>query len=200
MADGEADLQDASARLLADALTKMLGTLRDNAAVRAFVDAHSEMFFDYVPGGEFLLEWTDVHHGYVELVERAIVSELEVLGCSEDALLDHALNGGLHLQEDKRLGRLLAKIDFEAFCAMMHANAHGGMDDDDEEYAFVEDEDGVDEVEDDVEDEGLDELQNALAHARIDPQQQLDESSAFEEEPPRHAAEVTTRQPRGRRW
>ena len=60
-----------------------------------------------------------MHADYSTLVERAISTELQVLGCSEEALLETAASKHYSLA-DKLLTQLLAMTDYEQFCAMMH--------------------------------------------------------------------------------
>ena len=123
------DLQAASCRLLTDALERVLQHVCDAEAVRSFVDANSATFMSYIPGGEHKLEWTSIHHEYCRLVEGALQTELQVLGCPEAALLDHAMQADP--LADKLLTRLLAKTDYTHFCEMMRAEAVSCGDDGD---------------------------------------------------------------------
>jgi len=133
--DATASLQEASARLLTDALTTVLKRLND---MRDFVDLHSALFLSYTPGGEHMLEWTDIHNAYCMEVETILHMELQVLGLSEEALLDHASRACEDPAAEQVLSRLLAKTDYEHFCAMMRAEAFHEASDEDDAYEYVE--------------------------------------------------------------
>ena len=165
----EESLHEASSRLLENALTQILGRLQDDREVNAFVDAHSFSFANYRRDGEHMLEWTHIHSIFCQLVEKAMAAELQVLGCSEDAMLDHAMRSEEGEQGDLLLRRLLSKTSYEYFCDMMHEEACsvlraatlGNEDDDEDEYGEVVEEAGGAEEEDD---EGL---ERAIATMRL---------------------------------
>lgn len=183
LASNDVPLQEASARLLSAAMDKLLEHLQEADEVNDFVRERSIRFAQYCPGGEHELEWTEAHMDYCELVERAIHAELAVLGCTEDALLGHALHGYSSDDPlaDSWLHRLLARTDYEKFCAMMHAEhldtvraaieyrEHG--DEGDGEYAAVEEAwaEGEDGELGEEADEDLDERALEAALARLRP-------------------------------
>lgn len=164
--DVDDSLREASARLLTHALRRVLQQLHESDEVAQFVSEACLSFASYSPTGEHMLEWTQWHNLYCTLVDNAIQTELQVLGCSEEALLHHAV----HSDEPPSgpLGRLLALTDYVTFCEMMHAEAcdvHGDTfthnDGAEYEYTEVEEEAGD---EDPEEDEGL---EQALATLRL---------------------------------
>ena len=126
------------------ALTRILDRIAAADDVAAFVEQHKASFSDYAPGEEHQLEWPSLHQHYCSLVEMAIETELERMGCSGDDLAQFAQNSGDDFGADKLLARLLAKSDYGSFCAMMQAEscvravvfrsvAVTTMDDDDED-------------------------------------------------------------------
>ena len=153
-------LQDLSARLLTDAVAAILQRIRDADDVRELIDAYSASFSDYVPGGEHRLEWTRIHHEFCDIVEGHLKVELQVLGCSEEALLEHAMCTDDPVAE-RLLTRLLAKTDYELFCVMMNAEsspeafARRWLDDDDDEYLEVEVDYGNEEAESEADEADL---------------------------------------------
>jgi len=164
--DGYVDttsLQEASARLLTDALSSVLKRLAD---VQDFIDDNSAWFASFSADGEHLLEWTSIHSEYCEIVERLLQVELQVLGCSEDALIEHAMRAVEDPVADELLTRLVAKTDYMRFVEMMHEE-HVALPtrDDEEEYVEVEEfgqeEDAA--LGDEDEDEGL--LEALLEHS-----------------------------------
>ena len=165
----EEELREASSRLLENALTQILCRLQDDKEVNDYMDAHSFSFANYSHDGEHMLEWTRIHCTFCQLVEKAIAAELQVLGCSEDAMLEHAMWSEQGGRGDQLLRRLLSKTSYEDFCEMMHEEACsvlraatlGNEDDDDDEYGEVVEESGG--AEDD-EDEGL---EQAMATVRL---------------------------------
>ena len=191
-------LQDSSARLLAEALDRVLERLGGASDVRKFVEAHRGWFETFEPGGEHLLEWTEIHRDYCEIAERAIADELAVSGCSEDALLDHAFEHGFDVAGDDLLAKLVARTDYEQFCAMMHGEACGvydatrhesgvsrgaaADDDDDDDDVFDGEFEYVEEVEDEVdageedEDETLEGLERAVMTSALLQVEKLDEA------------------------
>jgi hypothetical protein len=172
------ELQAASSRLLSGALERVLQRLDDAEDVRAFIDAHSFSFANYAgPDGEHMLEWMQLYHEYCEIVENAIQSELQVLGCSEEALLEHAVHSEDELGNEL-ISRLLAKTEYLQFCAMLHAEACGVLaeavaPDDGSEYEYEEvDEAGDAELGEEEDDEGLEQAVAIL---------QIQEDDAFEQ-------------------
>ena len=184
--NAECDLPD---RLLADALARVLESLREATYVREFTDLHCGAFFHYLPDGEHTLEWTDMHADYSTLVERAISTELQVLGCSEEALLETAASKHYSLA-DKLLTQLLAMTDYEQFCAMMHEHSRRSLttlDEDPYDYAEVEveQENGGEEAaggtgEDDEDDEGLIDLELRVLMQALHTSSQCDMSQESE--------------------
>ena len=139
-----AQLQEVSARLLTDALTSVLKRLGE---VNSFIDAHAASFADYHADCEHRFEWADIHYEYCAMVEDALQMELLVLGCTEDALFEHAARAVDDPVADELLTRLCSKTDYLRFVEMMHEE-HCALparydDDDDDAYEYVEvEEDG----------------------------------------------------------
>ena len=146
----EAELYNSSEKLLREALSRMVSRLNEDDEVRNFIAAHAAWFSSYIPGGECMLEWTDIHHDYVRIAEECFIVELQCLGCSEKAMLDLAQREGEDPDADELLTRLLAMTDFDTFCAMMFAASRQPP------SAEEEDDDLLDELPDDAEETHLD--------------------------------------------
>ena len=174
----EADfLQQASSRLLEEALERVLQQLDGSGEVRKFIESYSGWFSNYYPGCEHVLEWSDMHNDYCLLAEEFIRQELQVSGCSESALIYYAENGSSDPEAERLLSRLLSMTDYERFCEMMQRASRMPLsveeedDDDGEAYAEVVE---VDEDEDE-EDEGLEQCERAVTASRLDRISQLQE-------------------------
>jgi len=168
--DEISELQAASARLLTNSLTSVLKRLESSCT--QFVDEHCSAFGSFTEDGEHLVEWTHCHAAYCDIVEDTLVQELSVLGCSEDALLEHAVRAEGDPTADEVLRRLIAKTDYVRFCAMMRRKAYEGPTLYEEDGEFVEvpedEEDAAHGEEDKDDDEGLVEalLEQAVARLR----------------------------------
>ena len=168
--DEISELQAASARLLTNSLTSVLKRLESSCT--QFVDEHCSAFGSFTEDGEHLVEWTHCHAAYCDIVEDTLVQELSVLGCSEDALLEHAVRAEGDPTADEVLRRLIAKTDYVRFCAMMRRKAYEGptLYEDDGEFVEVleDEEDAAHGEEDKDDDEGLVEalLEQAVARLR----------------------------------
>eukprot|EP00325_Prymnesiales_sp_UTEX-LB-985_P029234 CAMPEP_0174736482 /NCGR_PEP_ID=MMETSP1094-20130205/66740_1 /TAXON_ID=156173 /ORGANISM="Chrysochromulina brevifilum, Strain UTEX LB 985" /LENGTH=189 /DNA_ID=CAMNT_0015939585 /DNA_START=43 /DNA_END=612 /DNA_ORIENTATION=+ len=162
-------LQEVSSRLLTDALTCILKRIHESDDVREFLDACSESFADFSAAGEQRLEWTEMHNEYIAIVEDILTSELQVLGCPEATLIDHVMHSDDPLTKTL-LARLLAKTDYEQFCAMMQAEsgaaafARRWTDDDPNEYPAVEVEDDGEVLQDG---EALEAVETLVAAMRV---------------------------------
>lgn len=113
-------------QFLAAALAAMLSAIDKRREIQIFVDDNSAAFVDYRPGGEHLLEWTDIHREYSALVEDTISSTLSELSCDAQQVFEYAARVGGDPRADKLLSRLLALSDYSTFCQMMRIASEVG--------------------------------------------------------------------------
>lgn len=109
---------------VAAALQRVLDALEDNDDSRLdqLVDSNCARFAEWEAGGEAQLEWTGLFEEYVNECEGFIGEVLASLDCSAEDVFAHAqAYAGSDERVQKQIKKLLATLDFEAFCEMMRS-------------------------------------------------------------------------------
>ena len=115
IAYGGADVLESALNTVLDAIED-----HDNPNLDELVDGNCSEFRDWVEGDEMPLHWSRMHEDYVGLVEEHIGGVLESLECSaEDVFMYAQAYSGGDERIQRLIGRLLATVDLQAFCAMM---------------------------------------------------------------------------------
>lgn len=186
-AEHESALYDTSTCLLNDALSRVLERISDADEIRAFIESRAEYFQSYSPDCEHMLEWTEIHNDYCQLVEETVQLELSVLGCTEALLLEHIMVSN-DVVADRRIARLLAKTDYEHFCAMMHGYDYAlrcGAPGDDEpceftRVSFEDDDEQHGQLSDEDDDEALEAVERSVATMSLRDQHVIGQSPSPE--------------------
>lgn len=115
VAYGGADVLEAALNTVLDAIED-----HDNPNLDDLVDGNCAEFREWAEGDEMPLHWSRMHEDYVALVEEHIGGVLESLECSaEDVFMYAQEYSGDDERIQRLIGRLLATVDLQAFCAMM---------------------------------------------------------------------------------
>ena len=115
VAYGGADVLESALNTVLDAIED-----HDNPQLDDLVDGNCSEFRNWVEGDEMPLHWSRMHEDYVGLVEDHIGGVLESLECSaEDVFMYAQAYSGGDERIQRLIGRLLATVDLQAFCAMM---------------------------------------------------------------------------------
>ena len=102
--------------ILNEALRQILCALYRLDALDELIEANAAFFATYSPDGEHQLDWTALHHRYVELIEASIAEQLDKFECTANEIVEYARR---HATSSRLLAKLIAMGDFAAFCTLM---------------------------------------------------------------------------------